>query len=315
MKSWVLQRDDLGGNYNEWVTLYLADDVHAPYGAIIGDICGSIYEWHNRKTKNPSKIELINSKCFFTDDTVLTVAVADALGIKWDYGNAIYEWATKYPRRGYGRRFARWLQSEQREPYNSWGNGSAMRVSPIGWLFRAVTTDDLHYRCNIDHTLFEAGSSACVTHNHPEGIKGAQVVALAIYFARCGKSKDDIKNALKDLLADHRFEQTSVYDLDQTLNEIRRGYGFDESCQGTVPAALIAFFESRDFVSAIQNAISIGGDSDTLACITGSIAEAFYKEIPQELIDFAKSKLSDEMIAALEGTDPKYSRFYYQPNP
>ncbi|MDR1290643.1 MAG: ADP-ribosylglycohydrolase family protein [Planctomycetaceae bacterium] len=289
--------------YPEFPKVRLAEDVHAPYGAIIGDICGSIYEFNNRKTNNPSEIDLINSDCFFTDDTVLTVATADAMCRQGDYERAYYEWAVKYPNRGYGAGFSRWLRSEERKPYNSWGNGSAMRVSPIGWLydssrgFRDDSGREISGDCRFSQLAVgeEARLSAIVTHNHPDGIQGAETVALAIFAARCGVSKEELRR---------RF-----YTWDKTLDELRPDFRFDESCAGTVPAALIAFLESHDFVSAIQNAISIGGDSDTIACITGSIAEAFYKEIPQELIDFAKNKLPKEMITTLEGTDPQYEAY------
>jgi ADP-ribosylglycohydrolase len=310
------KRSQEWGTFSHCGTLpKVAEDVHAPYGAIIGDICGSIYEFDNWKTKNPSEIELINPKCFFTDDTVLTVAVADALGTDWDYGRAIRNWAEKYPNSGYGGRFALWLQSDTSEPYGSWGNGSAMRVSPIGWLLEpnadGFSNESALREYCIQITAYEATCSAKVTHNHPEGIKGAQAVALAILFARAGESKESIRRQLSSGVCSYsrgiiaKFD----YDLTQTLDKLRPKYKFDESCRGTVPAALIAFFESHDYVSAIQNAISIGGDSDTIACITGSIAEAFYGEIPQELIDFAKSKLPDEMIAVIEGTDPRFTGY------
>jgi ADP-ribosylglycohydrolase len=260
------------------------------YGAVVGDICGSIYQWNNRKTDKPSEIELINSKCYFTDDTVLTAAVADAARTDWDYQRAIYAWANRYSDLEYGTNFFNWFHSDNLKPYQSYGNGSAMRVSYIGWAF---TTDTVSPHTNGLAEMFleeEARASAEVTHNHPEGIKGAQAVATAIFLARKNESKDKIKQFIQS-----KFE----YDLNRTLDEIRPTYRFDVTCQGSVPQAIIAFLESHDFVSAIQNAISIGGDSDTIACITGSIAEAYYKEIPQELKDFAKSKLPDDIQKAL----------------
>lgn len=254
------------------------------YGAIIGDICGSIYEFHNCKTENPSEIKLIDPHCFFTDDTVLTCAIIDALLSKRDYQKAVYRWANKYPNRGYGGKFIVWHTSLFPKPYNSWGNGSAMRVSAIGWAFNTI-----------EETLEEAKRSAEITHNHPEGIKGAQATAAAIFLARQGKSKDIIKKCIKD---------TFGYDLSRTLNEIRPNYEFDESCQGTVPESLIAFLESDDFPDAIKKAISLGGDTDTLACITGSIAEAFYRKIPEDLLNFAKKIITKGMVELLD-------KFYY----
>jgi ADP-ribosylglycohydrolase len=290
------------------------------YGAIIGDICGSIYEWNNRKTDKPEEIELINHDCHFTDDTVLTCAVAEAVMSNCSYKKSIYEWANKYPNAGYGCHFSNWLRNKNPQPYNSWGNGSAMRVSAIGWGVSSFQS-----------TFDQAQLSAECTHNHPEGIKGAQAVAAAIYMAHCKHqqawdeareiwysdkhahdySKEDIK---------HFIEKTFGYNLSRTLNEIRPDYKFDESCQKTVPEAIIAFLESHDFVSAIQNAISIGGDSDTVACITGSIAEAYYREIPAELIKFAHEKVTDEMRNLLdnfchnfsESDRPAFPDYYVQ---
>jgi ADP-ribosylglycohydrolase len=262
------------------------------YGAIIGDICGSIYEKYNHKTDNPYKtdnpteIDLINQKCYFTDDTVLTVAVADAILTDRDYKQAVHRWANNYPNAGYGKKFCRWFRAGNPEPYDTWGNGSAMRVSAIGWAFDTQ-----------DKTLEEAKSSAEITHNHPDAIKGAQSVAAAIFMARHGASKEKIKTYIKE---------TFDYHLDRTLTEIRPSYSFDKSCQGSVPEAIIAFLESNDFVHAIQLAISIGGDSDTIACITGSIAEAFYRDIPKELIDFVNSKLPDEMKKIVGAFREKY---------
>ena len=250
------------------------------YGAIIGDICGSSFEFKNFKTDNPSEIPLPAPNSDFTDDTVLTCAIIDALLKKRNYKKAVYRWANKYPKRGYGQGFAVWHTSFFPKPYNSCGNGSAMRVSAIGWVFETI-----------EETLAEAKKSAEITHNHPEGIKGAQAVASAIFLARNGKNREIIKNYI---------ENTFNYNLQRTLKEIRPVYQFDATCQGSVPEAIIAFLESEDYISAIQNALSIGGDSDTIACITGGIAEAYYKKIPAELISFAKGVLSKEMAALLE---------------
>jgi ADP-ribosylglycohydrolase len=200
----------------------------------------------------------------------------DALLTDRDYKRTVYAWANKYPNSGYGGRFYSWFESRDPQPYNSWGNGSAMRVSAVGWAFGTI-----------EETLAEAKRSADITHNHPEGVKGAQAVAAAIFLARQGKSKEEIRKYTAE---------TFAYDLNRALNGIRPLYKFNESCQGTVPEAIIAFLESNDYTTAIQNAVSLGGDSDTLACITGGIAEAFYRGIPGGLFDFAKQKITREMI-------------------
>ena len=258
-------------------------------GATIGDICGSIYEWENRKTDTPSEIQLVNKACRFTDDTVLTAAIAEAVRTGEDYGKALHRWANKYRNVGFAPSFRAWMKSTDPKPYNSWGNGAAMRVSAIGWL----KTDDKEV------ILEEAKRSALPTHNHPEGIKGAQATALAIWLARrAGGNMDLIRASIQDEFG---------YDLSRRLADIRSVYDFDVSCQGTVPVAIIAFLESHDFTSAIQNAISVGGDSDTIAAITGSIAEAYYSEIPEELVKFAIKKM-DRSIAIALGVPEVYNR-------
>lgn len=244
-------------------------------GAIIGDIVGSVYEWNNIKTKDFS---LFNSECFFTDDTVMTLAIAEGLmngaGAE-DFIAAMKKYGRLYPDSGYGGCFGSWLFSDDTNPYNSWGNGSAMRVSPVAWSFDTLSEVE-HY----------AEVSAAVTHNHPEGIKGAQATAASIFLARKRKSKDDIKAYI---------ETKYSYDLSRTLDEIRLDYRFNESCQETVPQAITAFLESVNFEDAIRNAISLGGDSDTLAAITGSIAEAAYN-IPEEIKDKALTILDERLI-------------------
>jgi len=239
-------------------------------GAIIGDIVGSVYEWDNIKTKD---FPLFSLKCFFTDDTVMTLAVAEGAmngGSPEDFVAAMKKYGHLYPDAGYGGRFWNWIFSDSADPYNSWGNGSAMRVSPVAWMNDTLSAVEL-----------SANISAAITHNHPEGIKGAQATAAAIFLAREGRSKEEIKVYIMDKYG---------YDLNRTLDEIRPGYRFNESCQGTVPEAIIAFLESTDFEDAIRNAISLGGDSDTLAAITGSIAEAAYG-IPEEIKMAALSRL------------------------
>ena len=239
-------------------------------GAMIGDIVGSVYEWHNIKTKD---FPLFSRRCFFTDDTVLTAATAQAIIKGVDYALVYQDFAQRYPGRGYGGNFGRWIWTEDPQPYNSWGNGSAMRVSPVGFAFN-----------DIEGVLAEAKHSAEVTHNHPEGIKGAQSTALAIYMGKQGASKAEIREEVTE-----RFG----YHLDRTLDDIRPGYTFDVSCQGSVPEAFIAFLESSDYEDAVRNAISLGGDSDTIACITGGIAEAFYG-VPQDIASQGKSFLPEE---------------------
>lgn len=240
-------------------------------GAIAGDIIGSVYEFDNIKTTD---FPLFTNESDYTDDTIMTVAVADWLLNGGDLAKVMQRYGREYPypTGGYGGRFSGWLREKEPQPYNSWGNGSAMRVSAVGWMFDSL-----------EKTLEVAKETAVVTHNHPEGIKGAQATAAAIYLARTGKSKQDIKQYI---------ETTFSYDLGRTCDEIRPFYRFNESCQGTVPEAIIAFLDSSDFENAIRLAVSLGGDSDTLACITGGIAEAFYG-IPEDIEKQVSDKLPD----------------------
>jgi ADP-ribosylglycohydrolase len=246
-------------------------------GAIIGDIIGSRFEKDNIKTKT---FELFTEKSRFTDDTVLTVAIADAILNKKDYAETVRAYSLAYPMAGYGKTFKKWMVGTISGPYNSWGNGSAMRVSPVGLLYDDETT-----------ILKEAKKSAAITHNHEEGIKGAQAVAMAVFLARKGKPKQAIKTYV---------EQQFGYDLSRTIDEIRPNYTFDVSCQGSVPEAIIAFLESEGFEDAIRIAISIGGDSDTIASMSGAIAEAFYGEIPTELINKMNEYLPEGFKVILE---------------
>ncbi|GAB4294900.1 MAG: ADP-ribosylglycohydrolase family protein [Marinilabiliales bacterium] len=252
-------------------------------GAIAGDIIGSVYEWHNIKTVD---FPLFSNFSRFTDDTVLTVAVANAILQNADYGVMIKKYARKYPKAGYGGNFKKWFKSDNMQAYNSYGNGSAMRVSPVGFAFDTI-----------EDTLNQAKLSAEVTHNHPEGIKGAQAVAAAIFYARNGKSKQQIKNYIIDKFA---------YNLDFKIDEIRPKYKFDVSCQGSVPQAIVAFLESKDYENAVRLAVSIGGDSDTIACIAGSIASAFYKDIPQHIIKKVYDIIPNEFINIIEKFESKY---------
>ncbi len=274
-------------------------------GAIIGDIVGSVYEWKNIKTKD---FPLFRDDCFFTDDTVMTCAVAEALmsgGGRDDFIDALKKYGRMYPDAGYGGRFRQWLFTNDRMPYNSYGNGSAMRVSPCAW------AADLKPAAEIGKLLAIVGKratlSAEVTHNHPEGIKGAMATADAIFICRfyfggyCRdgeKSINDDPGECKRHVREH-IEREYGYDLSRTIDEIRPTYRFDESCQGSVPQAIIAFLESEDFEDAVRNAVSIGGDSDTLAAITGGIAEAAYG-IPDRIKEKAYSYLDEPLKDVLE---------------
>jgi ADP-ribosylglycohydrolase len=246
-------------------------------GAIIGDIIGSSYEFEGIKTTD---FQLFTSASRFTDDTVMTVAVADCILHDLEYAKTFKEYGRRYPNAGYGGRFGSWLQSPDSKPYNSYGNGSAMRVSPVGFAFDTL-----------DDVLREAERSASTTHNHPEGIKGAQAIASAIFLARTGKGKNEIREFI---------EKRFGYGLGCTLDEIRPDYRFDETCQGSVPEAIIAFLESNDYEDAIRKAISLGGDADTLACMAGGIAEAFYKKISPNITRRAKKILDKELLAIMD---------------
>jgi ADP-ribosylglycohydrolase len=271
-------------------------------GAIIGDIVGSVYEWNNIKTKD---FPLFSDKCFFTDDTVMTIAAADAImngGKRDDFIDAYKKWGRLYPNSGYGGSFENWLRSDAREPYNSFGNGSAMRVSPCAWVMDCGFCARTGMWPSNGREI--AKLSAEVTHNHPEGIKGALAVTDAIFMCRfySGGYGDDMGNSVnKKFTLDEwkarikkHIEKEHSHDLSRTLEEIRPVYRFNETCQETVPEAIIAFLESTDFEDAIRNAISLGGDSDTLAAITGSIAEAAY-EIPQWIKDKAWTYLDEPL--------------------
>ena len=228
-------------------------------GAIAGDIIGSVHEFLGEKTRN---FPLFVADSTFTDDTVLTVAVADVLLSGASYVDKFHDYTNRYPGRGYGIGFHHWVRSLSRNPYNSWGNGSAMRVSPVAYAFNTFS-----------EVLKEAEVSASVTHNHPEGIRGAQATAAAIFLALQRESKTDIRSEI---------ERRFGYDLSRTVDAIRPTYAFNESCQDTVPQAIISFLDASDYEDTIRNAISLGGDADTLACIAGGIAGAYYG-VPQDI--------------------------------
>ena len=241
-------------------------------GAIIGDIVGSRFEFNNHRS---TEFEFFHPDCDFTDDTVMTVAVADAIMSGRPFGEVMHEYGRQNPQRGYGGRFFNWLLSKNPKPYNSFGNGSAMRVSPCAFLAKG----------NRELALTWATASAVCTHNHPEGVKGAMAITDCILMAAEHKSKDEIRKLAVDLYD---------YDMDFTIDQIRPRFGFNETCQKTVPQAIECFLESHDFESAIRIAVSLGGDSDTIANITGGIAEAYYG-VPEEMKATALSMLPEEM--------------------
>ncbi|MGD1948432.1 MAG: ADP-ribosylglycohydrolase family protein [Leptolyngbyaceae cyanobacterium] len=247
-------------------------------GAIAGDIIGSVYEFDAHKTK---EFPLFTDQSIFTDDTILTVAVADVLLQGGTYTDALKRYYRRYPNPsgGYGARFQTWAISSDSEPYNSWGNGSAMRVSPVAYVGQDLAA-----------VLEMAEQTAIVTHNHPEGIKGAQATAAAIFLAHQGQSKAAIKQYV---------EAQFGYDLERSVDQIRPDYRFNESCQETVPEAIISFLDSTSFTDAIRNAVSLGGDADTLTCITGGIAEAFYGEVPGVILDRVWGLLPDDLKSVI----------------
>lgn len=253
------------------------------FGAIVGDIAGSTYERHNFKFES---CRIFADGSQFTDDTVLTLATADHFLFGDSYADVYRRFGRNYPHAGYGEKFREWFLSPDPQPYQSWGNGSAMRVSPIAWV-----TDDL------DWALEEARRSAGVTHDHPNGIKGAQAVVAAVFLARHGQSRDAIRRFISE-----KFR----YDLDRTVEQIRPGYIFDVGCEGSVPEAIISFLDSSDFESAIRKAISLGGDSDTIASISGAIAHAFYGGIPAWMSDYCLRLLDPAQRSIISDFWEKY---------
>jgi ADP-ribosylglycohydrolase len=249
-------------------------------GAIIGDVIGSVFEKSSLKTTD---FELFSEKSHFTDDTTLTIAVADCLLNQQDYVKAYQHYGRKYSEVGFSRSFRNWLFQDSPLPYQAKSNGAAMRVSAIGFL-----------KNSLNEVLAEAQRSAEVSHNHPEGIKGAQAVASAVFWARTGKSKTEIR----ELIA-----QTFQYDMNRSIAQIRPFYQFDVSCEGSVPEGIIAFLDSEDFETAIRLAISLGGDSDTLAAIAGAIAQAYYQKIPDWMISETKKRLPADFLMILNQYD------------
>jgi ADP-ribosylglycohydrolase len=252
-------------------------------GAIAGDIVGSVYE---RRPIKRTDFPLFQEGSRFTDDSVLTAGVADAILQERGYADAIRDWGRRYPTAGYGGSFLAWLARDDAGPYGSWGNGSAMRVSPVGWAFD-----------NVDRVLAEAEASAAVTHDHPEGIKGAHATALAVYLARTGASKARIRDELSDRFA---------YDLTRSPEEIRPGYRFDVSCQGSVPESLVAFLHADDFESAVRIAVSLGGDTDTMAAIAGAVAEAFHGGVPAPIARETRARLTAEILEVCDAFNARH---------
>ena len=261
-------------------------------GAILGDIAGSIYEFDPHKSTD---INLQDNRMDYTDDTIMTIAVADwILNDKLYTKNGLVErmqqWGRRYPHPmgAYGNMFAQWLRTDNPKPYNSWGNGSAMRVSAVGFAFDTM-----------EETMNVAKSCAEVTHNHPEGIKGAQATAAAIFMARTGCTKKEIRRFITD---------TFGYNLDRSCDDIRPTYGFDGSCQGTVPESIIAFLDSKDYEDALRLCISLGGDADTMGAITGAIAGAYYNKMPSALYEFGMEKLPKDMQNVVGLFNSKYGQ-------
>jgi ADP-ribosylglycohydrolase len=245
-------------------------------GALVGDIIGSTYEWYNTKRTD---FELFEEGSRFTDDSVMTLAVAKWLVEDESHSadqliKCMQELGRRHPDAGYGGRFIEWLYEDNPQPYNSWGNGAGMRVSPVGL-----------YAQTLEEALELAEITASVSHDHPEGIKGAQAIAASVFLCKQGKSKQEIKEYV---------EQTFGYNLHRTIAEIRPRYKFDVSCQGSIPEAIIAFLEGNSFEEVIRLAISLGGDSDTIGCMAGAIAACRYP-IPDEIAERCNSLLTEDL--------------------
>lgn len=276
------------------MTTLLHTSLYCPMlmGAILGDIAGSIYEFDPHKATD---INLQDKRMDYTDDTIMTIAVADwILNDKRHTMNGLVErmqqWGRRYPHPmgAYGNMFSQWLRSDNPMPYNSWGNGSAMRVSAVGFAFDTL-----------EETMNVAKKCAEVTHNHPEGIKGAQATAAAIFMARTGSPKEVIRRYITD---------TFGYNLDRSCDDIRPTYWFDGSCQGTVPESIIAFLDSKDYEDALRLCISLGGDADTMGAITGAIAGAYYNKMPYALYEFGMEKLPKDIQNVVGLFNSKYGQ-------
>jgi ADP-ribosylglycohydrolase len=259
-------------------------------GAIAGDVIGSVYEgkvgWQSART--PHFKPLFHPLARFTDDTVLTIAVAESILHGGDLAELFKDYVRRYPSAGYGGNFLLWATSDSREPYNSWGNGAAMRVSPVGYAYDSL-----------DEVLYHAEETAKVTHDHPEGIKGAQATAAAVYLARAGKRKEQIR---------HEIERRFGYELRTSIDELRPRFSFEVSCRATVPPAIIAFLESTDYEHAVRLAVSLGGDSDTIACITGGIAHAFHGSLPTTIREQTLARLDDRLRSVVNKFEERFAR-------
>lgn len=280
-----LKNDEPGRKMNNYYNPLLIS-------AILGDIAGSIFEFNPHKSVD---VNLHDNRMDFTDDTIMTIAVADWILndkklTRIGLAHKMQEWGRKYPNPmgAYGGMFSQWLNSDNPKPYNSWGNGAAMRVSAVGFAFNTM-----------EETLNIAKMSAEVTHNHPEGIKGAQATAAAIFMARTGSTKEDIRKYISE-----NFD----YDLNRTCDEIRPTYGFDGSCQGTVPESIIAFLDSKDYEDALKLCISLGGDADTMGAIAGAIAGAYYHRIPASAYEFGMGKLPADIRNVVTKFHAEHSR-------
>lgn len=261
-------------------------------GSIIGDIAGSCYEFVGNDDKFVKILDTMYPDYYeYTDDTVMSVAVADCILNDADPVNCLQQYARKYPDRGYGWYFSKWINSENPRPYHSYGNGAAMRINPVGFL-----------NYSMDKLIEISDKMTTITHNHPEGIKGAQSVASTMNLMLHHEyNKNDVKKYVTE---------TYGYNLEDTVSNLRLTYSFDETCQNTVPQAFICFLESTDFEDAIRNAISINGDSDTLACIVGGLAECYYKVIPQKWVDFARIRLDLHLLSVINAFENKFGKYY-----
>jgi ADP-ribosylglycohydrolase len=257
-------------------------------GTIAGDIIGSVYEGKKawKLARTPDFEPLFDPRARFTDDTVLTVAVAEGILHGGDLVDLLKDYARSYPGAGYGGTFRGWAESDERAPYSSWGNGAAMRVSPVGFAYDSL-----------DEVLIRARWTAEVTHDHPEGIRGAQATAAAVFLARTGHGKEEIRATI---------ERKFGYDLSQRLDDLRPTFRFDVSCQGTVPPALVAFLESDDYEHAVRLAVSLGGDADTLAAIAGGIAQAYYGGVPAPIREQALARLDVRLAAVVEEFEGRF---------
>ena len=283
---------NVGSNKKDKVKMSKVEYNPLLIGAVIGDIAGSIYEFNPHKSKD---INLQNKDMEYTDDTIMTIAVADWILndkklTKKGLVARMQQWGRKYPNPmgAYGGMFSQWLSSNNPKPYNSWGNGAAMRVAAVGFAFSSL-----------EETLKVAKKSAEVTHNHPEGIKGAQATAAAIFMARTGSTKEEIRRYISENFG---------YNMNRTCDDIRPTYSFDGSCQGTVPESIIAFLNSKDYEDAIRLCISLGGDADTMGAITGAIAGAYYHQMPYDLYEFAINKLPDDIKGIIKLFDAEHAR-------